>query len=72
VTIRENHGLSARQWRAGCLNGDDDRDSYSSMAWTGPHTLTVRTLGGAELLPETDPTSGQPINWISSGYAICG
>ena len=67
VTIRENRGLLARQWYAGCLNGDDPADAYDSMRWTGPTTLALRTGDGRELQLRTDRGTSRPQNLLSGG-----
>jgi hypothetical protein len=67
VTIRQEAGLLARKWSAGCLHGDNHANGYDSMRWTGPSTLTLRTGDGRELVLRTDPSTGRPRNVVSAG-----
>ncbi|MGL5866730.1 MAG: hypothetical protein ACRCYX_12835 [Dermatophilaceae bacterium] len=67
VWVRQPTGLTARQWPAACLNGDDPANSLVSVAWSDPTTLAVRVNDGRTLEVDTDPTSGEPQQMVTTG-----
>lgn len=71
VRIRQQGGLLARHWKAGCLNGDDPAEAYDSMTWTSPDVLTVRTGSGRDLVVRLDSESSQPLNTVRAGIDMC-
>jgi hypothetical protein len=44
LAIRNGNGLTAREWRFGCLNGDASDYALTSAAWDGPAQVVV-TIG---------------------------
>lgn len=71
VTVRQNAGLTSRQWYAGCLNGDDPQYAYTDTVWTEPSTFEVVSDGGRRVRVRVDP-SGRPLDRVfTPDAAVC-
>jgi hypothetical protein len=67
IWIRQDRGLLSREWRVGCLNGDDPADSYEGLTWVSASELRVRIGDGRQLPLRVVPSSGQPSGHIDTG-----
>jgi hypothetical protein len=65
--VRERSGLTARQWPAACLNGDDPLDGLVSVTWSGATTLVVRVEDGRTFEVRTDLATGEPDRMVTTG-----
>ena len=62
LAIRNGHGLRAREWRFGCLNGDEAIYGLRSVAWDGPARVVV-TIGDEktrQVIVPIDTKTGRP------------
>ena len=70
VRVRQNSGLLARQWYAGCVNGDDPNNTFKGIAWINDTTFEVLTDTGQPQRVSIDP-AGHAIGTVSTGDDIC-
>jgi hypothetical protein len=67
LRVRRHAGLLSRQWSAGCLNGDDDNNSFRKAKWTGPESVAVTVGDGRVLQLHLDPATGRPLRSLVTG-----
>lgn len=67
LRVRQPAGLLSKEWRAGCLNGDNPDDSFESVKWVGATRLEVLVADGRVLHVDLDPATGRPIRPVTTG-----
>ncbi len=59
VSIQQTGSLTAREFKVGCINGDDPQYTFRRIRWTDPEHLTVRLFDHISTVT-VDRESGKP------------
>jgi hypothetical protein len=59
VSIRQNSGLLARDWKVGCFSGDTGQYNFDHVERDGRSTLVVTILRGSTTVV-VNPATGRP------------
>lgn len=67
LRVRRPAGLLSKEWRAGCLNGDNPDDGFVGVKWIGPESVAVTVADGRVLRVDLDPATGRPLRPVVTG-----